>query len=81
MSSPVSGLLSWGERLRRLPQQALDTATAPVSAFQEKFPGMADMLGMHHDPQQTTQADPGMVKQANQSFVDAMNRKQMQRGK
>jgi hypothetical protein len=70
LSSP---LVNWA---RVLPQKALDTVTRPVTAFEEKFPGLADMLGMHSaPPQPTNQADPGMVRAANQSFVDAMNKK------
>jgi hypothetical protein len=72
VSSP---LLSW----MQLPKKAVDTVTAPINAFQEKFPGLADMLGIHADPQQQPQqADPGMVREANQSFVDAMNRQKAQ---
>jgi hypothetical protein len=69
VSSP---LIDWA---RMLPQRAIDTVTKPVTMLEEKFPGLADMLGMHQAPQQ---ADPDMVKAANQSFVDAMNRKQQQ---
>ena len=73
MGSPLVG---WA---RRLPQKALDTVTAPVTAFEGRFPELAGMLGLHpeQDPQMQ-QADPGMVQQANQSFVDAMNRQKAQ---
>ena len=73
MGSPLIG---WA---RRLPQKALDTVTAPVNAFEGRFPELAGMLGLHpeQDPQMQ-QADPGMVQQANQSFVDAMNKQKAQ---
>ncbi len=70
MGSPLIG---WA---RRLPQKALDTVTAPVNAFEGRFPELAGMLGLHPEQEpRGQQADPGMVRAANQSFVDAMNRK------
>jgi hypothetical protein len=72
VSSP---LVNWA---RVLPQKALDTVTAPVTAFEGKFPSLAGMLGLHPDAQQTQQADPGMVRAANQSFVDALSRQKAQ---
>ncbi len=73
MSSPLIG---WA---RGLPQKALDTVTAPVNAFEGRFPELAGMLGLHpeQDPQMQ-QADPGMVQRANQSFVDALNKQKAQ---
>ena len=51
----------------------------PLTAFEGRFPELAGMLGLHpeQDPQMQ-QADPGMVQQANQSFVDAMNKQKAQ---
>jgi hypothetical protein len=36
------------------------------------------MLGIHPQEQPAQQADPNMVRAANQSFVDAMNRQKAQ---
>lgn len=70
MSSP---LIPWAQGLLR---KGVNTVTAPVNAFEEKFPGLAEMLGLH--PQQTQQADPGMVRDANQSFRDAIERQKQE---
>ena len=79
MGSAAQPLLNLRDRMYRFPQRALDTVTRPVTMFEEKFPGMAAMLGIH--PEVSQQADPDMVREANQSFVDAMNRQKQEKGK
>lgn len=49
-----------------------------MTAFEGKFPQLAGMLGIHPDQQPQQQADTNMVRAANQSFVDAMNRQKAQ---
>lgn len=72
MGSPVFS------RIARWPQQALDTIAAPATALEGRFPEIASMLGIHPQEQPAQQADPNMVRAANQSFVDAMNRQKAQ---
>lgn len=53
MSSPygaASGLVGWGQRLQRLPQQALDTVAKLGEPIQHGVSGIEEMLGMHQQP-------------------------------
>ena len=51
MSTPASGLMRWGERLRQVPQQALDAVGSIGAPIQH---GVESLLGMQRPLQRDT---------------------------
>lgn len=72
MSTAADGLISWGQRLRRLPQQALDAAGSVGAPIEHGVESGAQMLGIplgQHQPAQNPYMAPvGDVQDAYDSF-------------
>jgi transposase len=83
VSSPygaVTGLVNWGKRLQKLPQQALDTVARVGEPIQHGVEYVENALGipLGQSPQPNTQWHDQAVQDANQSFQP---RRMMPKGK
>lgn len=79
MSTAADGLISWGQRLRRLPQKALDAVGSVGAPIEHGVEAGAQMLGipLGQQPPQDTSWHDGMVRDANQGFRDQAQPRRM----